>query len=41
MITNDQFVEYFEVHGNYYGTAKSQIDAIRARKQIPLLDIDY
>ena len=40
MIANDDFIEYAEVHGNYYGTAKAGILNIQERKKIPLLDID-
>lgn len=40
MIANDDFIEYAEVHGNYYGTAKAGILSIQERKKIPLLDID-
>ena len=28
MIEKDEFIEYCEVHGNFYGTAKSQIKSI-------------
>lgn len=40
MIEKDDFIEWCNVHTNMYGTAKSQIDSIRAAHQIPLLDID-
>ena len=40
MIDKDDFVEWFQVHQNMYGTAKSQINSIRDSKKIPLLDID-
>ena len=40
MVADDAFVEWFQVHGNYYGTAKSQIQSIQAAGKIPLLDID-
>jgi guanylate kinase len=40
MIANDDFIEYAEVHGNYYGTAKAGILSIQEQKKIPLLDID-
>ena len=40
MIEADDFIEWCQVHSNMYGTAKSQINAIRADKRIPLLDID-
>jgi len=34
------FVEWAEVHGNYYGTRRDQIDRMIAAGRIPLLDID-
>jgi len=40
MIEQDDFIEWCNVHGNMYGTAKSQIRAIQGQSQIPLLDID-
>ena len=40
MIKRDEFIEYCEVHGNFYGTSKKQIQSIMDLKQIPLLDID-
>ena len=40
MIGKQEFIEYCEVHTNYYGTAKSQIQQIQDSKRIPLLDID-
>jgi len=40
MIDKDCFIEWCEVHGNFYGTSKQQIFDIMASKRIPLLDID-
>ena len=40
MIDKDDFIEWKEVHGNMYGTAKSFIKSIQEKGQIPLLDID-
>lgn len=40
MIKEDAFIEYANVHGNYYGTAKNQIKKIQSENCIPLLDID-
>lgn len=40
MISSDDFIEWAQVHSNFYGTAKSQIRQIQACKKIPLLDID-
>jgi len=39
-IENNEFLEYADVHGNYYGTLKSEIiDRVNAGKDV-LLDID-
>lgn len=40
MIEKDQFIEWFEVHGNFYGTSKGVIKDIQSENKIPLLDID-
>lgn len=40
MIKEDQFVEWFEVHGNFYGTSKGTIREIQSKNRVPLLDID-
>jgi len=40
MIGKNGFIEWCEVHGNFYGTSKQQITDIMASKRIPLLDID-
>ena len=40
MIKEDAFVEWFEVHGNFYGTSKGVIRDIQSKNRIPLLDID-
>jgi guanylate kinase len=40
MIRNDEFLEYADVFGNYYGTAKSTLSAAFARGKDLLLDID-
>jgi guanylate kinase len=34
------FLEWAEVHGNYYGTLRSEVDPYRRQGQIVLLDID-
>lgn len=39
-IEAQEFIEWFEVHGNLYGTQKSQIQDIIQQGFIPLLDID-
>ena len=40
MIDKDDFVEWCQVHQNFYGTSKSQIKDIMNEGLIPLLDID-
>lgn len=40
MIENDEFVEWAEVYGNYYGTTKKEVDRIRKSGRIPLFDVD-
>jgi guanylate kinase len=40
MIRNGEFLEYAEVFGNYYGTARSTLRAAFARGRDLLLDID-
>ena len=40
MIGKNEFIEWCEVHANFYGTAKIQITSIQDSKRIPLLDID-
>lgn len=40
MIGQDMFLEWADVHGNYYGTSKKEIDRIAASQRIPILDID-
>ena len=37
MIEQNQFVEYCNVHENWYGTSKQQI---KEMEKIPILDID-
>ncbi|MDA3901757.1 MAG: guanylate kinase [Spirochaetes bacterium] len=39
-VENDDFLEWAEVHGHYYGTRKKEIDRIKASGRIPVLDID-
>jgi guanylate kinase len=41
MLAKEEFIEHFEVHGNFYGTEKAQIRQAQERHCIPLLDIDY
>ena len=39
-INNNEFVEYEEFFGNYYGTMVSEFERIFSLNKIPLLDID-
>lgn len=41
MIAADDFLEWAEVHGNYYGTSKRWIEAERAAGRDVLLEIDW
>jgi guanylate kinase len=40
MIENDEFFEWAEVYGNYYGTSKKEIDRIINSGKFPLFDVD-
>lgn len=40
MIDNDEFFEWAEVYGNYYGTSKKEIDRIINSGKFPLFDVD-
>lgn len=40
MIERDEFVEWAEVYGNYYGTSKKEIERILNEKKNILLEID-
>jgi guanylate kinase len=35
-----QFLEWAEVHGNYYGTLRSEVDSYRQQGRIVVLDVD-
>ena len=39
-VKNDEFIEWAEVHGNFYGTLKKEIDRIHKEGKIPLFDVD-
>ena len=39
-IAQDAFLEYAEVHGNYYGTLKEQVEPFLAKGEGVILDID-
>jgi guanylate kinase len=40
LIDSDSFMEWAKVHGNYYGTAKKEIDRIQNAGKIPIFDVD-
>jgi guanylate kinase len=40
-VGNDEFLEWAEVHGNYYGTARSGIDSALSAGHDVLLEIDW
>ena len=40
MIANDEFFEWAEVYGNYYGTTKKEVDRILKSGKFPLFDVD-
>ncbi|HOK03047.1 MAG TPA: guanylate kinase [Spirochaetota bacterium] len=40
MIDNDEFFEWAEVYGNYYGTSKKEIDRILKSGKFLLFDVD-
>ncbi len=39
-IQEEKFLEWAEVHGEYYGTLRSEIEQIRENGNIPILEID-
>ncbi|MEM7568301.1 MAG: guanylate kinase [Pseudomonadota bacterium] len=41
LIAEDAFLEHAQVHGNYYGTLKSEVDAAFSRGKDVLFDIDW
>lgn len=40
MLDNDEFLEWAQVFGHFYGTAKKEVATILAQKRIALLEID-
>ncbi len=40
MIKDNEFFEWAEVYGNYYGTTKKEVDRIRNSGKITLFDVD-
>lgn len=39
-IADGKFIEYAEVHGNYYGTSVAAVESVRSQGKICILDID-
>lgn len=39
-INNNEFLEWAEVHGNFYGTSKKEISRLNQNNKIVILDID-
>ncbi len=39
-IADGKFVEYAEVHGNYYGTSVAAVESVQKQNRICILDID-
>ena len=39
-VDGNQFLEYQEVHGNYYGTHKKQVEDAQKQGKVCILDID-
>lgn len=40
MIDNNEFLEWAQVHTNYYGTSKKEIDRIHSLGKVPIFDVD-
>ncbi|HSV97180.1 MAG TPA: guanylate kinase [Spirochaetota bacterium] len=40
MVRRGEFVEWAQVHQNYYGTTKKEVDRIKSTGRIPLFDVD-
>jgi guanylate kinase len=40
MIARGEFIEWAQVHGNYYGTTKKEIDRIQRAGKISIFDVD-
>lgn len=40
MLRNNEFLEWAEVYGNYYGTTIKEIDRIKKSGKFPLFDVD-
>ena len=39
-VQNSEFIEHCQVHDNFYGTCRSEVESIKKAGKIPLLDID-
>ena len=39
-IADGKFIEYAEVHGNYYGTSVEAVKSVQSKGQVCILDID-
>jgi len=39
-IINSEFIEWATVHGNFYGTEKTEVDRIIKEGKIPIFDVD-
>ncbi|MBP7603941.1 MAG: guanylate kinase [Spirochaetes bacterium] len=40
MVRRGEFIEWAEVHRNYYGTTKKEVDRIKSTGKIPIFDVD-
>lgn len=40
MVRRGEFIEWAEVHQNYYGTTKKEVDRIKSTGKIPIFDVD-
>jgi guanylate kinase len=40
MVRRGEFIEWAEVHQNYYGTTKKEVDRIKSTGRIPIFDVD-
>lgn len=40
MISNNEFVEYAQFSGNYYGTSFRELNIVKCSGRIPILDVD-
>jgi len=40
MVVNNEFAEYVQFSGNYYGTSRRELEAVKKSNRIPILDVD-